>query len=457
MPRQNLRHFLQFSLGMLGLSALLSILSNGGILFDAVQGRLRLLPVEWQMAEFRVGLGLCSLALVMLTTKWMQREYFHPFGRFESLQENLMRLAVERADLGILVVEAGGTPGRSRLIYANPAFGGMLRLKSEEMVGLTLDEVLAMTDDTAAVARLGARTRQGHTARELVRMRRRDGSEIWVEEVVVPLRQDDASDGYRIALMRDVSAQVKREEQLAARQREANDQREAATRLKSSFLSIVSHELKTPLSLIIGYAELLEDKYPHEPLLAGIQDGSRRLARHVNKLLDYSALLSDSLPLFKSQTCLNEVIENVREIARPEFEAHRVVFCVEIEPDLPCVDADMRRLTEVLQELLDNARQATPAGGRVSVWAGRCPQAKGALIEVRDTGHGIPPEALEAIWQPFSALANQDPDRVGGLGLGLAVCRRLIELHGGRIEVENLDAGGTCFRIYLPLSQAGWK
>lgn len=454
MPKRNLHQFLRLSLILLGLSALLGLVSNAGILMDATAGRLQLQPVGWEMAEFRVGLGVFSLAILGLLSTWLQRDYFSPFGRFEAVREHVMRAAVERADLGIVVVQASPAADASRLIYANPAVGQMLHLAPAEMIGLTLDQITAMVDDPAALRRLGDRTRAGHAARGLLHLQLRDG-DAWVETVLVPLREDDHPIAYWIGLLRDVTQERRRASQLEADQRAAIAQREAAMRLKSEFLSIVSHELKTPLSLILGYAELLEEKYPREPLLTGIQDGSRRLARHVNRLLDYSALLSDSLPLYRTQTCLEEVLENVREAVREDYADAHLTLATRVEPDTPCIDADMRRLSEALQELLDNARAATPPGGRVEVWAGACPD--GVLIEVRDTGRGIPCDAFEAIWRPFNAAEEHGPQRTGGLGLGLALTRRLIALHGGRVEAENLPSGGSCFRVYLPASQTGRK
>lgn len=221
--------------------------------------------------------------------------------------------------------------------------------------------------------------------------------------------------------------------------------------LKDTFLSTISHEMKTPLSLIIGYTELLQDKYPTEELLKGLLDGSRRLSNHINTMLDYSALLGDSLPLYKTEVSIPEVARNALDIMDTELKLSNLQVEAELDPATPPVCGDSRRLTQIFLELLDNARKYTPAGGRVGVTVR--PQDGGVRIEVWDTGLGIKEEDLERIWEAFDQLGSGEALRKGGLGLGLTIVKKLTELHHGRASVESHPGQGSRFTIDLPAEE----
>lgn len=218
--------------------------------------------------------------------------------------------------------------------------------------------------------------------------------------------------------------------------------------LKDTFLSTISHEMKTPLSLIIGYTELLQDKYPTEELLKGLLDGSRRLSTHINNMLDYSALLGDSLPLYKTEVSIPEVARNALDIMETEFTLANLQVEAHLDPETPPVYGDSRRITQIFLELLDNARKYTPAGGRVGVNV--APHDGGVRIEVWDTGMGIQEEDRERIWEAFDQLASGDALRKCGLGLGLTIVKKLTELHHGRVSVESHPGQGSRFTIDLP-------
>lgn len=220
-------------------------------------------------------------------------------------------------------------------------------------------------------------------------------------------------------------------------------------RLKDHFLSTISHEMKTPLSLIIGYTELLQDKYPGEELLKGLQDGSRRLTTHINNMLDYSAMLGGSLPLYTSEVSLEEVTRNALAIVETDLALKHLHVEVSIHHELPSICGDSRRITQMIVELLDNARKATPEGGRIGVEV--FPVEEHVRIVVWDTGQGIAQEDLERIWEAFSQLQTEDAMRSGGLGLGLTIVKKLVELHQGRVSVESQPGKGSRFIIELPI------
>ncbi len=223
-------------------------------------------------------------------------------------------------------------------------------------------------------------------------------------------------------------------------------------RLKDHFLSTLSHELKTPLSMVSGYLELLEDFGPTDAYVAGIKDGTRRLRAHVERMIDYSALVSGSLPLYLSEVCAAEMAQSVAAVAAEALTSKGLDLVLEIEPHVPYILGDARRLFQLQLELLENAGKFTAPGGRIGL---RVTSSHDRVrMDVWDTGPGICEQDLGRIWQAFTQLETGDALRKGGLGLGLCIVKRLVELHGGWIEVVSRAGEGAMFSVYLPAGDA---
>lgn len=228
---------------------------------------------------------------------------------------------------------------------------------------------------------------------------------------------------------------------------------EDLNRLKDRFLSTISHEMRTPLSLIVGYTELLEDQCKAPRLIEGIKEGTQRFTRQLDSILDYNALLSEALPLFLGEIDMAEVLDHASLIAEPELAAKGLGFERAIAPGVPHVHGDFKRLVQIVRELLENARKFSASGGTVGI---RLLSREGnALIQVWDTGPGIAPEALERIWEAFTQIQEKDSERHGGLGLGLCIARKLAELHGGSLTVESEVGSGSTFTLCLPPLSVG--
>lgn len=334
-----------------------------------------------------------------------------------------------------------------RVISWNKGAESLFGYREEEAVGRNYS-MFYVPDDVAA----GTPKNLLKTAEDLEHVEaeawcvRKDGSRFWADAVITATRDEH---GHLIGfgkVTRDLTTRKRADEEL----RSAYSRLKELDALKDHFLSTVSHEMKTPLSLILGYTELLQEKYPNEEFLDGIHDGSIRLLAHLNKMLDYSALLSGSLPLYKTEINLAEIADNVREMMEADRESRLKQLRLEIEvaPDTPTIQADSRRICQMLLELLDNARKFTPAGGRLGV---RVMPAEGHVrINVWDEGVGISEEALPRIWEAFTQLDTGQAFRGGGLGLGLTIVKELVELHGGKVGVESQPGRGTCFTIDLP-------
>jgi signal transduction histidine kinase len=227
--------------------------------------------------------------------------------------------------------------------------------------------------------------------------------------------------------------------------------------LKSDFLGTVQHELRTPLTAIMGMGDLLEmcwetwDDAHKTEALHDIQVASKKLYDIVETILDFSLLESDTLSLKPLPTQVRMAVEEAVTAVQARLkEGLQVSLSVDVPPDVE-VYADPTRFGQALRALLDNAVKFTPEGGRVSVRSHR--NGLGMVrIEVADTGIGIPENALTRVFERFYQVDNTATRTYGGTGMGLALVRRLVEAHGGTVEVESRVGEGSCFALLWPVA-----
>ncbi|MEM8963626.1 MAG: ATP-binding protein [Acidobacteriota bacterium] len=238
-----------------------------------------------------------------------------------------------------------------------------------------------------------------------------------------------------------------------AREREVNERLRAVDRLKDDFLANTSHELRTPLFGMTGLAESLIDgaagevSEPIKENLTMIVASGRRLGHLVNDILDFSKLRHHSLELDRHAVELRPLVEVVLTLSRSLVGEKGLALVNRVSADLPAVDADENRLQQILYNLIGNAIKFTETG---SVTVSAEERGDDLAIRVRDTGIGIEPAARERIFDAFEQ-ADASVERVhGGTGLGLAVTRRLVELHGGTIGVDSELGRGSTFSFTLP-------
>ena len=234
-------------------------------------------------------------------------------------------------------------------------------------------------------------------------------------------------------------------------------QLETANRHKSQFLASMSHELRTPLNAIIGFADVLLGRF-FGPLtdkqveyLTDIGAAGRHLLALINDILDLSKVEAGRMELVPVSFSVREALEAGLTMVRGRALRHGIALTLEVDPTIDCIRADERKFKQVVFNLLTNATKFTPPSGRVDVTARRI---DGELrVAVQDTGIGIAPEDQTRIFEDFeqagrTALLSQE-----GTGLGLALARRLVELHGGRIWVESRIGEGSTFIFALPLAE----
>jgi len=257
-------------------------------------------------------------------------------------------------------------------------------------------------------------------------------------------------------LRREIAERQRAEEaraELLLREREAREGAEAANRLKDDFLATLSHELRTPLNAILGWAAVLAAARPEpatvERAAAVIERNARAQSQLVSDLLDMSAIITGKTRLEVQPVDVGVLLSTVADTVRPAALARRIELRLEVPADLPPLPADPARLQQVVWNLLANAVKFTGDGGHVTLraWA----EDARLVIEVHDDGIGIPPEFLPFVFDRFRQRDSSTTRTHGGLGLGLAIVRHLVEAHGGTVTARSDGEGhGAIFRVELP-------
>jgi CheY-like chemotaxis protein len=235
---------------------------------------------------------------------------------------------------------------------------------------------------------------------------------------------------------------------------------DAANRAKSSFLAAMSHEIRTPMNGVLGMLELLSLTRLDSEQRANVElirDSGRSLLRIVDDILDFSKIEAGRLDLRPEPASLANIVRSVGDVYPGAARAKRLIRSLAIDPNLsPAVTVDPLRLRQILNNFVSNALKFTPQGS-ITIAAellGR----KGGLDTVRfsvtDTGIGISEENQKKLFQPFVQAEGDTTRRFGGTGLGLVICRRLVDLMGGTIEMESAPGRGTTMRVVVPLQQA---
>lgn len=278
------------------------------------------------------------------------------------------------------------------------------------------------------------------------------GETPWVLGEAIPVRSDEEGPLGYVGTVTDVT-ELKEVSKVVAMRTAELQQAQELVRLKTEFVNAVSHDLRTPLTSVVGYAEFLEDAIggelspAHQTYVHQIQQGARRLVHLVNDLLDFARLESGTFQLRLADADLCEAIRECVEGLLPQITEARLTLSLEL-PDSPLwARFDAQRIDQVLTNLLHNAIKFTPAGGKIAVRTHAGPE--GISCEVQDTGDGIDPADLPKLFQHFSQLEGGSAK--GGTGLGLSISRAIVEAHGGAIGVTSMRRAGSTFWFTLPL------
>lgn len=295
---------------------------------------------------------------------------------------------------------------------------------------------------------------------------RKDGTRFWAQVTITALRDEGGQLIGYAKLTRDLTATMRIEamelanrehEEILDAERNARITAQRATRIKDEFLATLSHELRTPLTAILGWTQVLlrakpgDERINLQRAVEVIDRNARAQVQLIDDLLDLNRIMNGKLRLDLQQLGMASVIQAAVESVAPAASAKGVELQSLLDAGRTTINGDSGRLQQVVWNLLNNAIKFTPSGGRVQVLL----QSVDSHVEfsISDTGIGIPPSFLPQVFDRFTQQDGSTSRAHGGLGLGLAICKQLIELHGGSIRAESAGQGqGASFFVRLPLS-----
>jgi PAS domain S-box-containing protein len=338
-----------------------------------------------------------------------------------------------------------------KIEYANAAYSGIVEWRKTDMPGQFWPMLAETPGSSGTWQILREAVGAGDEMHAVVEAISRRGHTVWVDIFVSPVRSNDGVVTYYVAALSDVTEQVIMERALVR----AKESAEQASQAKSKFLSHVSHELRTPLNAIVGFAQLLESD-PDAPLNAEQQDSIERILRSgwllrelIDDVLDLSRIEAGRLVLKPEEVNVFDLLHQCQQtIAVPAAEKGLEIVSPSGECARQMVRVDVRRFKQVLLNLLSNAVKYNREGGRVTVSCSVSGE-RALRIVVSDTGIGIAAERRDELFQYFSRL-DAENSGIPGIGVGLALCRHLMDLMGGTISVESTPGEGSSFAIELP-------
>jgi PAS domain S-box-containing protein len=394
------------------------------------------------------------------------------------LQRHRFRSTVDRINLQLQPPPLD-TAAYRRLTVANRYLASILEHSSDAIFSLDIDGVvLTWNPGAERMFGLGEREATGRPFHDIARWSRQALGErlaaaaaghsqrfeldaglasgsIAVEMTLTPVQDDHGAVMGVAAIVRDIGDRRRAErerEQVLTAERAARAEIERVGRIKDEFLAVLSHELKTPLSAVLGYATVLQRVAGSDPTIAKAADAIARNAlaqsRLIEELLDMSAIAAGKLRLERQELEPSASVREAVDSVRPAAARRDIGFEVEVEPGC-VVYADPHRLLQILSNLLTNAVKFSHDGGRIEVGV----HCRGAMVEfvVRDHGEGIEPGFLPQVFDRFAQADASNRRRQGGLGLGLSVVRQLVELHEGRVHAYSAGRGqGTTVTVALP-------
>ena len=389
------------------------------------------------------------------------RKQTHATGDAERRFQELLEAAPD----AIMQVDETG-----RIVLVNRVVEKMFGYTREELLGKQVEMLIPEELREAHVARRHEYRQHPATrpmgAGQSLSGVRKNGSRFPVE---ISLSPSQSEEGFLVtAIVRDISSRKQAEERLRQLQESyiieltstnrelelRNREIERADRLKSEFLASMSHELRTPLHTVIGFSELLA-----EELEGPLNEKQKRFVNHIhhdaihlleliNDILDLSKIEAGRLELRTEPFDLGAVVEESLTSFRALARAKSISIETDLLPNV-ALEADRLRFKQIVVNLLSNAVKFTPEGGRVRI-AARL-QDSSVIVSIADTGIGIPKEAHAAVFDEFYQIGETTKGVREGTGLGLAITKRLVEQHGGRIELESEPGKGSCFTFSVPL------
>ncbi len=372
--------------------------------------------------------------------------------------EEHYRLLAEHATDVIYVMDLN-----LKFTYVSPSVTLLTGHSVEEAVSQPLDEILtaaslnhAMDVYTAEAVRESNKIKDFTRSRTMeLEVKRKDGSTVWTEATMTALRDSTDTVIGILGVARDITERKKADvklQELYQEEKELRQNLEAEINKRVEFTRALVHELKTPITPVLACSELMleeiKQKGPLLELAQNISQGAYNLNQRIDELLDLArgevGMLHLNPELIDSGQLLRSIVASVRPLAQKNGHVLRA----ELPRSLPVIPADEDRLRQVVLNLLNNAFKFTPAGGSITVKARKDKAC--LVVDVQDTGRGISKEEQERLFEPYQQM-EKERARLSGLGLGLSLSKKLVELHGGQIWVQSEKGTGSTFSFSIPL------
>ncbi len=336
-----------------------------------------------------------------------------------------------------------------RVVWANRAALDHAGLKLEDIIGQRYKELFPMSDAISGKSLAQKALESGdEESGEVVTP---DGK-VWLIRADLIKDEDGRATGV-LQTGLDITAHKRSEEKLLQAKLEA----EAASYTKSEFLANMSHELRTPLNSIIGFSDILLERVFGElngkqlKYVSNISTSGKHLLGLINDILDLSKVEAGKMDMHYSEFSIGSVFEEVKATLSPLAQTKALEINFEVKPDFGNIQADRSRLIQILYNLISNAIKFTPEGGKVTI----CCKKSGnrAVFSVTDTGIGISPEDQKKLFQPFTQIDSSSSKQYCGTGLGLALVKKIVNLHQGDIWIESEPEKGSTFTFTIPLTK----
>lgn len=415
-------------------------LANHTVLIDRTGGEH---PIDDSAAPIRDAQGQLVGVVLVFRDVAVQRRAEHALRESEARARAVLDSALDC----IITCDHSGT-----ILEFNPAAERTFGYRREDMLGKEVSAIVPSSHRARhqeGMARL-ARTGEARIVGQRLHMPAlcADGREIAVEMAItaIPVQGPPVF----TAFLRDISARQAMEDEL----RNVAAALAESDRRKTEFLAVLAHELRNPLAPLRNALELLKKTPELAPHTADLRDMMERqvrlMVRLVDDLLDVSRISRDKIEFRPERTSLNGIVQDAVESSGPQFTALNQELAVELPESDIYLDADAPRLTQVVGNLLNNAAKFTPPGGRVRLTVTGDRQA--AVITVQDNGIGIPAQDCQRIFDLFAQLDTSLARNQSGLGIGLTLVKKLVEMHGGTVEAASGGPGqGATFTVRLPI------
>jgi two-component system aerobic respiration control sensor histidine kinase ArcB len=361
----------------------------------------------------------------------------------------LFRIFRASSPVGLFIVQD------NEFKFVNDEFRGVTGGRPDELLG-TDPMKLVLPEDREMLRENAIKMLKGEISSPYkYRIVNQDGEIRWMLEGIASIQYQGrrATLGHSMDITERERAQEKLEE-LYEEERKLRKELEAEVERRIEFTRALVHELKTPLTPILSSSELLVSELREEPwasVAENINRGAGNLSNRIDELLDLAKGEIGMLQVHPRPVDMLQLLRGIADDMKATISSNEQSLTLALAPSLPLVWGDEERLRQVVLNLLINASKFTPEGGKITLKANKNERA--VIVEIEDTGPGIPEEEQKRLFQPYHRQIG-DRERLSGLGLGLALCKYLVELQGGKIWVESEEGKGSTFGFSVPIATA---